>query len=88
VQAASAQQQAMTDQAVEKVRGRQYDVQQYTAGDSLRAACPACGAAVKKGAKFCAECGTPIQQGRFCTECGATLEANVKFCPSCGAKAA
>jgi rubrerythrin len=86
VEAASAQQQVMTDQAVEKVRGRQYDVGQYTAGDSLRAACPTCGAAVKKGAKFCAECGTPIKQSRFCTECGAALEANAKFCPSCGAK--
>lgn len=86
VEAAAAQQQAMTDQAVEKVRAREYDVDQYVAGDQLRAACPACGAAVKPDAKFCAECGGPIKQSRFCTGCGTALEANARFCPDCGAR--
>jgi membrane protease subunit (stomatin/prohibitin family) len=88
VEAAAAQAGAITDQAVEEVRGRKYDVKDYVAGDELSAACPSCGAALKAGAKFCAECGTPIKQNRFCTECGSPVEANVKFCPSCGAKQA
>ena len=86
VEAASAQAAAITDQAVQEVRSRQYDVGGYVAGDSLRAACPTCGAALKSGAKFCAECGTPIKQNRFCTECGSPMEANAKFCPECGAR--
>jgi len=86
VETASAQQQAMTDQAVEKVRARQYDVTQYVTGDRLQAACPACGAAVKPGAKFCSECGSAVKQGRFCTACGAALEARARFCPECGAR--
>jgi hypothetical protein len=86
VEVAAAQAGAITDQAVEAVQSRTYDVKDYTAGDELRAACPNCGAALKVGAKFCGECGTPIKQNRFCTECGSAVEANVKFCPSCGAK--
>jgi len=86
VEVASAQVQAITDQAVEKVRSRQYQVDDYVAGDDLQAACPSCGAALKKGAKFCAECGNPIKRARFCSQCGASLEANAKFCPECGAR--
>src|SRR5574341_1050822 len=86
VEAASAQASAITDQAIEEVRSRKYDVKGYVAGDNLRAACPNCGAAVKSGAKFCPECGSPIKQNRFCTECGNPMEANARFCPECGAR--
>jgi len=86
VEAASAQAEAVVEQATEAVRARQYEVQDYVAGDHLRAACPKCGAAARPGAKFCAECGTPLKQNRFCTECGSPIEANVKFCPQCGAR--
>lgn len=86
VEAAAAQVEAITEQAVEEVRGRKYKVEDYVAGDSLRAACPNCGAAIKTGAKFCAECGSPIKQDRFCTECGSSIQAGSKFCPECGAR--
>jgi hypothetical protein len=86
VEAASAQAGAVTDQAVEEVRSRKYDVKAYVAGDSLRAGCPNCGTAIKAGAKFCPECGTPVtQKDRFCTECGSAIEGG-KFCPECGAR--
>jgi len=86
VTAASAQAQAIAEQAEEAVRSRQYKVKKYVAGDRLRAACPKCGAAIKPGAKFCGQCGAPLGQRRFCTQCGTPLDANVKFCPQCGAR--
>ena len=45
--------------------------------------CDKCGAEIKKGAKFCPECGKP--QGEVCPKCGATVSKNAKFCPECGA---
>ncbi len=48
------------------------------------AACPKCGAAVKAGAKFCPECGSPM--GNVCPKCGAAVKAGAKFCPECGQK--
>lgn len=45
--------------------------------------CDKCGAEIKKGAKFCPECGKP--QGEVCPKCGASVSKNAKFCPECGA---
>ena len=53
---------------------------------STDAVCPNCNASVKKGSKFCPECGNPMPQKKFCTECGTQLGANAKFCPECGTK--
>lgn len=50
------------------------------------AICPSCKAQVKKGAKFCSECGSPMPTKKFCSECGAQLDPNAKFCPECGTK--
>ncbi|MBN1486876.1 MAG: zinc ribbon domain-containing protein [Anaerolineae bacterium] len=87
VEAAAAQADAITSQAVDKMRERTYDVSAYTdGGDDKRAACPNCGAALNPGAKFCAECGTRIEEKRYCIECGAELAAKAKFCPECGTK--
>lgn len=86
VEAASAQAEAVSEQAVEEVRSRKYDVKDQVAGDDLRAACPNCGAAVEASANFCSECGEPLDEGdHFCTECGSQMEAGAKFCPQCGA---
>ena len=49
--------------------------------------CPACKAMVKKGAKFCSECGNKMQEmKKFCSECGAQIEPGKKFCSECGTK--
>lgn len=55
-------------------------------GEELKggAACPACGAKVPPGAKFCPECGSTIK--RSCPKCGAALPPGTKFCPECGTK--
>jgi len=89
VEAAAAQAETIAAQTVDKIRSVTYKVDQYLeGGDDKRAACPKCGAALKLGAKFCAECGTRIEEKRFCTECGQPLAANARFCPECGAKQA
>jgi class 3 adenylate cyclase/tetratricopeptide (TPR) repeat protein len=44
--------------------------------------CTGCGAALPSGAKFCMECGTPVQAG--CSGCGAPLVSGAKFCMECG----
>ena len=46
--------------------------------------CTNCGAKIKKGAKFCSECGE--KQGFSCPNCGIEVKKNAKFCPECGTK--
>ena len=45
--------------------------------------CPNCNASVKKGAKFCPECGKPL--ATLCPKCGKAVPKGAKFCPECGA---
>ncbi len=47
--------------------------------------CKNCGAALREGAKFCAQCGTAVVTDIFCAACGEKLEAGDKFCIYCGA---
>ena len=45
--------------------------------------CPSCGvAATSPTQKFCAECGTRLQQS--CPSCATPYEGSPKFCPECG----
>ncbi len=45
--------------------------------------CPSCGvAAASPTQKFCAECGTRLQQ--TCPSCSTPYEGSPKFCPECG----
>jgi len=46
--------------------------------------CKKCGAALREGAKFCAQCGTAVINDVFCSACGEKLEAGDKFCIYCG----
>lgn len=46
--------------------------------------CANCGAKIKKGAKFCSECGE--KQVLCCPNCGTEIKKNAKFCPECGTK--
>jgi hypothetical protein len=48
------------------------------------AACVSCGGALAAGAKFCANCGTPVPTKTFCTGCGKELAPGAKFCANCG----
>jgi class 3 adenylate cyclase len=45
--------------------------------------CPACRAEHRPGARFCEQCGTPLE--RRCASCGAVLSTTAKFCSECGA---
>lgn len=49
-------------------------------------ACPSCGVMVKKGVKFCPDCGKPMVAKALCGKCGSNVNAGVKFCPECGQK--
>ena len=44
--------------------------------------CTSCGAEIKKGAKFCSECGAT--QGIVCPKCKETNSKSAKFCSNCG----
>ena len=54
----------------------------------MRASCPACGARPTEEDRFCARCGTALEDDapltRYCTACGTALEVDARFCPSCG----
>jgi hypothetical protein len=45
--------------------------------------CPRCDADAPEGAKFCIECGAPLQLR--CPQCGADTLPRAKFCAECGA---
>src|SRR5262245_40663769 len=44
--------------------------------------CPRCDADTPDGAKFCIECGNPLQPR--CPQCGADTLPRAKFCGECG----
>ena len=56
--------------------------------------CKACGSVLSPGAKFCLNCGAPVQAttmtppaggpGKFCNKCGAPVDPKNKFCMTCG----
>jgi len=63
-------------------------ISQAPAADQHQAAmieCGNCHSPVAAGAKFCAECGTPMQ--KHCTNCNASLAPSAKFCAECGTPA-
>jgi membrane protease subunit (stomatin/prohibitin family) len=63
-------------------------ISQPPAADQHQAAtieCANCHSPVAAGAKFCAECGTPVQ--KHCTNCNASLAPAAKFCAECGTPA-
>ena len=47
--------------------------------------CPACGAQVKPGQKFCTQCGAALRVSGLCPACGAQVKPGQKFCTQCGA---
>lgn len=57
-------------------------------GAAPAAACSSCGGSLAAGAKFCANCGTPVPTKAFCTGCGKELAPGAKFCANCGQPAA
>lgn len=46
--------------------------------------CLKCGSAISGNAKFCSECGAPVEVR--CEVCGASVAPKTKFCPQCGQK--
>ncbi len=58
------------------------------ASEAAGAPCTNCGTALAHGARFCANCGTPVAQPKACANCGTELAAGAKFCPNCGTPAA
>lgn len=48
-----------------------------------RAACPACGAALRSSYRACPHCGVQVQRG--CPSCGQAVREDWSFCPHCTA---
>lgn len=48
--------------------------------------CHSCKEKIPVDSKFCPECGTKMNQGKFCGECGNSLPPQAKFCSNCGTK--
>lgn len=59
---------------------------QKNAGISQGIKCVNCGSECASGAKFCSNCGAPLNQKVFCANCGTELEPGMKFCSNCGEK--
>jgi hypothetical protein len=83
-QAAKAVQQAWEGAAVDSESER---ILMADPKAAKRACCPACGAHLESGVKFCPECGAKINVEKHCTECGVKLAPGAKFCGECGTKA-
>ncbi|MFN7921025.1 MAG: zinc ribbon domain-containing protein [Bryobacteraceae bacterium] len=94
---ADAARQQLYDKAAKTdyVSGVDMGADSYVAGQTAvtntqakKATCPACGATIAAGAKFCGECGqATVKAGpKICNKCGTASEA--KFCPECGNKLA
>ena len=49
--------------------------------------CSSCGIENRKGARFCAGCGTALVAA-ICSECGTEISSSAKFCDRCGATVA
>ncbi len=59
--------------------------QQPTVQAQPMVSCPKCGFQNPQVAKFCGNCGTPLQvAGQSCPKCGTVNPAGAKFCMNCG----
>ena len=80
----------MFNQGVQQMNANAAKVQAAANSGVDLISCPNCHAMIKKGSKFCSECGTkmevPVPKNKFCPECGAAAEEGMKFCAQCGHK--
>lgn len=72
------------EQSAEITKG--HAIQRMATLPFSNAICPVCGHSVSADAKFCSECGAPLE--KKCASCGTKLDPTMKFCPECGAKVA
>ncbi len=57
---------------------------------AIAANCANCGNALRPGARFCPQCGTPPPPpaaAASCSNCGSALRSGARFCATCGAAA-
>ena len=47
--------------------------------------CSRCGAAARKGDRFCRQCGFCLERRKACSRCGNLCEPDDRFCSQCGA---
>jgi membrane protease subunit (stomatin/prohibitin family) len=59
-------------------------MQQPVAPAEARTSCPKCQNAAPADARFCPQCGHPLQIHIPCMQCGKPLTARDRFCPECG----
>lgn len=55
------------------------------APEQERTTCPHCNASIRINAKFCGDCGKPVQEEKVpCISCQAEIKKDAKFCGECG----
>lgn len=67
------------------IQGAFAGTQQPPQGPAARF-CENCGAPLQPGTAFCENCGAPLAAKAACPQCGYVFERPGKFCPKCGAK--
>ena len=79
-----------SEATINQLRNKANNSMDMTTGVNLQSAatpkdCPACGAKIPPGKKFCGDCGASVNAKPHCFACDVYGEVGQKFCADCGA---
>ena len=74
---------AVTRSMINVEQGNVSDVENRAIGTINVLKCEKCGSKLSDDAKFCKECGEPVELN-VCEQCGKPISKNSKYCEECG----